>query len=210
MENLLQTIHGSVPQIQQYVDEKIGKIQEDVYRIGNIIDHIRAFSQNYDDLLNISFNVNKSIQSVLSMMSQQMINKVIKLIQTYDQNVLPVHGNPYRFEQVIVNLLVNSIHALEEKNRKIKKKFEKTITIRTYHNAINNYVEISDNGIGIKEQDKNEIILPFYTNRNSEKGSGLGLPIAFMMLRELNGDLTIESEPLIGTTILITIPGMDA
>ncbi|MCF7953910.1 MAG: PAS domain-containing protein [Spirochaetales bacterium] len=210
VENLMQTIHGSVPQVQQYVDGKIGKIQEDVYRIGNIIDHIRAFSQNYDDLLNISFNVNKSIQSVLSMMSQQMINKGIKLIQTYDQNVLPVHGNPYRFEQVIVNLLVNSINAIEEKNQKIKKKFEKTITIQTYHNIINNYVEILDNGIGIEEQDINEIILPFYTTRNSEKGSGLGLPIAFMILREMNGGLTIESESLIGTTILITIPGSEA
>jgi len=210
VENLQNKVNCYVPQVEQYLQEKIKKIQEDVLRIGRIIDHIRAFSQDYDDTLYSSFNINDIIRSALSMMSQQLINNRINLIQAYDQNLLPVHGNPYRFEQIIVNLLANSKKAIEEKSLVVKNKFQRLITIKTYHDVINSYVKLSDNGIGIKHQDIEKIMLPFYTTHNSEKGSGLGLPIAFMILRELNATLAIESHPLVGTTIQITIPNKDA
>ncbi len=210
VENLQNKVNCYVPQVEQYLQDKIKKIQEDVLRIGRIIDHIRAFSQDYDDKLYSSFNINEIIRNALSMMSQQLINNRINLVQAYDQNILPTHGNPYRFEQVIVNLLANSKKAIEEKSLAVKKKFQRLITIKTYHDAINSYVKFSDNGIGIKHQDIEKIMLPFYTTHNSEKGSGLGLPIAFMILRELNGTLAIESQPLVGTTIQITIPNKDA
>lgn len=209
VENLQNKVLHYAPQAEQYLRGKIEKIQKDVLRIGRIMDHIRAFSQDYDDMLYSSFNVNDIIKNALSMMSQQLITNRINLIQSYDQDILPVHGNPYRFEQVVVNLLANSKKAIEEKSLAIKSKFQRSITIRTYHDVINNYVLFSDNGIGIKAQDIEKIMLPFYTTHKSEKGSGLGLPIVFMILREFNGTLSIESQPLIGTTIKITIPTKD-
>jgi PAS domain S-box-containing protein len=209
VENLQNKVLNYVPKAGQYLQVKIEKIQEDVLRIGRIIDHIRAFSQDYDDMLYSSFNINEIIRNALSMMSQQLIANRINLIQAYDQDTLPVYGNPYRFEQVVVNLLANSKKAIEEKSLAIKSRLQRSITIRTYHDVINNYVLLSDNGIGIKPQDIEKIMLPFYTTHKSEKGSGLGLPIVFMILREFKGTLSIESQPLIGTTIKITIPNKD-
>ena len=65
---------------------------------------------------------------------------------------------------------------------------------------------MKDNGIGIKKDILDKIMLPFYTTKESGKGTGLGLSIVFGIVKEMNGNIEIQSELLYGTTIRIIIP----
>ena len=67
-------------------------------------------------------------------------------------------------------------------------------------------IEIKDNGIGISPEDIDKVLLPFYTTKDPGHGTGLGLSISYGIIKELNGEIEIQSKLQIGTTILIKIP----
>jgi PAS domain S-box-containing protein len=189
-----------------YFHDKSEKIFEDISRIGRIIDHVRAFSRDQDEYIFTSFDINDSIKNAISMISEQFKHHGINLIFKLDEKTLPLFGNTYRFEQVILNLLTNAKDAIEEKMKTSKSNFEKTILIRTYHDVHTNYVEVKDNGSGIKSDKIDRIMLPFYTTKETGKGTGLGLSISFGIIKELNGNIDIESNPNSGTTFRISLP----
>ena len=77
------------------------------------------------------------------------------------------------------------------------------ILIKSYKSYTLIIVEVSDNGIGIREEDINNVILPFYTTKDESKGTGLGLSICYQIIKEMNGTIDIVSSRHIGTKIRI-------
>lgn len=206
IENMLHKIQKANAVDDIYLKAKSEKIFENIQRISYIIDHVRAFSRDHDDYILTSFNINESIKNAISMISEQFKHHGIKLTVKLDKSVHPISGNTYKFEQVILNLLNNAKDALGEKSKQTNEDFKKTIRIRTYYDDTTNFVEIKDNGIGIKAEDIDRIMFPFYTTKEVGKGTGLGLSISFSIIKELNGNIDIESHLLSGTTFRIAIP----
>jgi two-component system NtrC family sensor kinase len=66
-------------------------------------------------------------------------------------------------------------------------------------------VEITDNGIGIVNEDINNIILPFYTTKDEGKGTGLGLSICYQIIKEMNGTIEITSDRFYGTSVKLVL-----
>jgi len=206
IENLLMKIQQVKAVNESYFHNKSEKIFEDILRIGRIIDHVRAFSRDNDEYISTSFNINDSINNAISMISEQFKHHGINLTIQLDKKVHLINGNTYRFEQVILNLLTNAKDTFEDKTKTSKLDFKKKIAIRTYHDAHTNYVEVIDNGNGIKPDVIDRIMLPFYTTKDSGKGTGLGLSISFGIIKELKGNIDVESNPLSGTTFRISLP----
>jgi signal transduction histidine kinase len=73
------------------------------------------------------------------------------------------------------------------------------VGIRSYQENQFIIVEVTDNGVGIKNEDINNIILPFYTTKDEGKGTGLGLSICYQIIKEMEGTIEITSEMLRGT-----------
>lgn len=189
-----------------YLKTKINKVFDNISRIKKIIDHVRTFSRDQDDFVQSAFDINQSIKSSISMISEQMYHKDISLI-FHDEAILPkIKGNTHRFEQVMLNLLINAKDALDEKKKKLCKNFKKKIEIFTKLNNDQIVVEVKDNGNGIKSEDIDKILLPFYTTKAPGFGTGLGLSISYGIIKELNGEIEIQSEISKGTTMRIVIP----
>lgn len=189
-----------------YLKSKINKVFDNITRIKNIIDHVRTFSRDQDDFGKSEFNINDSINTSITMISEQLNHKGIAL-EFNDQELLPsINGTTHRFEQVMLNLLINAKDALEEKRRKLGKNFKKKIVIATRKLNEQIIIEVKDNGIGIPPDIADKILLPFYTTKAPGEGTGLGLSISYGIIKELNGEIEIQSEVLKGTTIKIIIP----
>lgn len=206
IENLLNKIQNLAVIDEKYLKNKTEKIFEDIQRIGYIIDHVRAFSRDRDDYIVSSFNVNESIRNAVSMISQQYKHHGIILSFKPDKKIGLINGNTYRFEQVILNLLNNAKDALEEKTRVLKQEYEKTIDVSSCLSGNGIIISIRDNGIGIRKEDIDKIMFPFYTTKDVGKGTGLGLSISFGIVKELNGNIEVESVPDKGTLFRITLP----
>lgn len=189
-----------------YLKTKINKVFDNISRIKNIIDHVRTFSRDQDDFIQSGLDINKSINNSISMISEQMNHKGISLDFNAPKDLPGLNGNNQRFEQVMLNLLINAKDALEEKKRKLGKNFDKRIRILIQKSKSQIIIEVKDNGIGIPQEEIDKVLLPFYTTKPAGEGTGLGLSISYGIIKELNGELEIQSELLKGTTIRIIIP----
>ncbi len=194
---------------ENYLKTKIDKVFDNITRIKKIIDHVRTFSRDQDDFTQSDFEINTSIQNCISMISEQFSHKEIDLTFHPFKNIPTLSGNAYRFEQVILNMLVNAKDAIEEKKKRNCGKFKKRVEISTalQNNII--LVEIKDNGIGISQENIDKVLLPFFTTKEPGKGTGLGLSISYGIIKELGGEIEIQSNPKTGTIIALKIPIQD-
>jgi PAS domain S-box-containing protein len=188
-----------------FIKEKSDRIFENITRIRNIIDHIRAFSRSHDDYVLSTFNINLAIENAVSMITEQFKYLGITLNLNLERELPEICGNTFKFEQVIVNLLVNAKDAILEKKNAAKEYADPEICITTWHDFNSITVTVTDNGIGIKEEDINNVILPFYTTKAEGKGTGLGLSICYQIIKEMSGTIDIISSRSTGTEIEITI-----
>lgn len=205
IENLLNKIQQTNTADKDYLKIKSEKIFEDIMRINNIIDHVRAFSRD-QKYINDTFNINESIRNAISLIAHQFKHHGIRIIVELDKNMNLINGDTYRLEQVILNMLSNAKDAIKEKGITQKNDFDKHVSIRSYQDDDFVFVEVEDNGIGINLVDVNRIFIPFYTTKEKGKGTGLGLAIAFVIIKEFDGKINVESKPGVGSTFRIELP----
>lgn len=115
-----------------------------------------------------------------------------------------VNVDEMHFTNVIFNLLDNAVKYRREE-------IPLELTVKTVDIGNNRFeISIKDNGIGIKKEDLKKIFEKFYRvstgNRHDVKGFGLGLAYVHKMIKELNGEIRVESELGHGTTFIITLP----
>ena len=181
-ENNLKTILNQIKQIENLVNEfsDFARMPKPLFRINNIselIDLNVILLQKLDKSIKINLILNK--------------NKNLKIICDYEQ-----------VSRVILNLIKNSIESIKEKAQKIGT-FDKIIDIEIIKRNDYIVIEISDNGIGFRNQEIKELIRPYYTTK--EKGSGLGLSIVNKIINDHNGSINFNSTK-IGAKVQITLP----
>lgn len=188
-----------------YLKKKSEKIFENITRIRNIIDHIRAFSRSNDDYILTGFDINSSINNAVTMISEQFEHLAIKLNLQLEKNLPLIIGNTFQFEQVLLNLLSNAKDALIEKKNIRKEHFDMLVSIRSFKENQCLIIEMTDNGTGINEEDIEHIFLPLYTTKDTGMGTGLGLSISYQIIKEMNGTIEITSNKRTGTTFKIIL-----
>lgn len=191
---------------RQYMNSMIRDVYQDVDRIRKIIEHIRIFSSGQRDEIKEEFNINNSIQAAFSLLKQQFSQHRIKVDFDLDDNISTILGNPYKFEQVMVNLLNNARDSLEEKADIAREEFSPEIKVRTYEKEGLIMTEVEDNGMGIPEDIKTSIFLPFFTTKELKRGTGLGLSISHGIIKDMQGIIEVDSEHLQGARFTIRIP----
>ncbi|MCZ7400092.1 MAG: ATP-binding protein [Candidatus Methanoperedens sp.] len=173
--------------------EKLTIINDETNRAAQIVKGLLDFARQSEPKLT-RIDINKEIEKVLGIMTPQL--KDIKV--TTELEPLPrIRADSGQIQQVIMNLLKNSIQS-------IKKKGELMIKTATK----NDYVEIniSDNGCGIPKEDLNKIFDPFFTTKEMGKGTGLGLSISYGIIKRHNGSIEVKSNIGKGTTLTIKLP----
>lgn len=189
----------------EFLKKKSDKIFENITRMRNIIDHIRAFSRSNDDFVLSTFDVNSSIENAISMIGEQFKHLGIVLNVQLGDQIPQILGNTYKFEQVVLNLLSNSKDAILEKKSAQEEFAAMMIEIKSYIENQFLIIEIKDNGIGISNEDLQHIVLPFYTTKEEGKGTGLGLSICYQIIKEMGGNIEITSDKFQGTKIKLVL-----
>jgi len=192
---------------ENYIRKKFAILFHDIQRINQIIQHVRIFSRDQQISLLEEVNVLDVIDNALSMMRMQLTDHQVQLnVKVPDEQVV-ISGNPYRLEQVILNLLSNARFAVEEKEKQnTDNKYVKKIDVNC--RSVKNYciIEVRDNGIGIAAKYLDNIFEPFFTMKNEEKGTGLGLSISYGIVKELGGQILVDSKEGRFSNFTIKIP----
>jgi PAS domain S-box-containing protein len=161
-----------------------------------------------EDLLNFSRNTPPSkalvdihtiIDHVLHFMQQHSDLKKIDVRTAYDVKVPALLLDEKKIRQVFLNLLMNARHALGQTG---------SIQIRTAFeiNQDRVTIAITDTGCGIEKKNLSRIFDPFFTTQPTGEGTGLGLSVSYGIIKNHDGDITVDSQPGEGTTFTLTLP----
>jgi signal transduction histidine kinase len=184
-------------------------------RIREIVASLRNFSR-LDEAEFKEVDIHDGIDSTLMILQNRLKpitdDSGIQIIKDYD--VLPlVECYPGQLNQVFMNLLANSIDALEEHNQtRSPEEIEShpsqiRITTALTHNKQWVSIHISDNGPGIAPELRDRLFDPFFTTKSVGKGTGLGLSISYQIVTEKHyGKLYCHSEPGKGSEFVVEIP----
>lgn len=171
------------------------KIETLLEKVAAITRHLKAFSRKSDGKLT-------------SVVLNDVISDAIDLFETRQSGVnieyspnrsLLVRANSIRLEQVLVNLISNALDAIEHKE-------QPKLIISTTEHSETIEVSVKDNGLGIPQEDLPYLFDPFYSRKSSGKGLGLGLSIAYNIIKDFGGSIHVESQEHQGTTFIVTLP----
>ena len=189
----------------KFINDKADRIFENIIRIRNIIDRVRDFSTSRSDFISSAFDPNLSVNNAVLMISEQLKHIGINLNLQLTKQIPQIVGNIFQLEQVVVNLLLNAKDAVMERKDNDNDYAEMEIGIRSYQDGQFIIIEVVDNGIGIRDADINNVMLPFYTTKDVGKGTGLGLPICYQIIKQMHGTIEISSAYLSGTKIKLIL-----
>ncbi len=165
-----------------------------VEKILNITRSLGSFSST-SEKSDSTVHINKILDETLIILEHELKGR-IKVIRNYESTETYVVGNEGKLYQIFSNLITNSIHA-------IKGKGEIALSTREIDDEV--VISIEDSGIGITEEVRKKIFDPFFTTKEQGKGTGLGLSIVYNIIKELNGDIEIDSTVDKGTTVRIKL-----
>jgi len=198
-----------------YLQSKLELLFSDIDRMQHIIDHIRNFSRRQSPERHEPFDVNECLRNALGMVGQQYRNHGIIVEEALAEGLRPVEGNIFRFEQVVLNLLSNARDAVEDRARKMDGEsgeggsavsHEPRIRLESRRENDRILVAVEDNGVGIPGDQLENLFLPFFTTKDPGKGTGLGLSISFGIVKEMGGEINVDSEAGRGTRVTVALP----
>ena len=176
------------------LDSLIRESLDGADRVKKIVQDLKSFSR-IDEAENKMADINDGLNSTINIVWNELKYKVT-LKKEYG-NIPMTKCNPGQLNQVFMNMLVNSAHAIEKQGE---------ITVKTWSDNGYIYVSIADTGCGIPKDKIHRIFEPFFTTKDVGKGTGLGLSIAYDIIKKHRGEINVESEVGKGTIFTIKIP----
>ncbi|MDP8240591.1 MAG: ATP-binding protein [Candidatus Hatepunaea meridiana] len=184
---------------KEYLDElseALARGKKQIQRCKSITTKMLQFGRKRDTQLEPT-DLAPSVREINKLLERQASVNNVELILETEENLPTVMIDPVELEQVLVNLINNSMHALDN-GGKI------ATDIRSEGDEV--ILEVKDNGSGISQEDLNRIFEPFFTTKPVGKGTGLGLSVCYGIVQSWGGRLEAESKLGKGTTMRIHLP----
>jgi PAS domain S-box-containing protein len=180
--------------------EILYKTQQQALRAGRIIHRMREFVKSHSKHRSTA-DINSLIHEAVSLCIAELKQNCIKLTYELENNLPPLYVDHVQIEQVIINLIRNSVDALKA----LPANHSHQITIHsrlTLNNSIQ--VRVKDNGPGLNPEQQQKILTPFYTTKTD--GMGMGLSISRSLIEAHDGTLHFNSQFGKGTTFYFILP----
>jgi two-component system NtrC family sensor kinase len=170
------------------VRHEIDLIIEQVFRIKEIIQNLLEYARPQPLQGGLSLvDVNEVVQNTRALVRHLHKAHNFNMRLTLG-SVMPVRINPNELQQVLVNLVVNAVHALHKTGGEIELE-----TAQWPPQGV--VIHVRDNGIGMDEETLGKIFNPFYSHLKKGRGSGLGLSISYGLIQKYGGRISVESRP---------------
>ncbi len=190
---------GRVPNHFETVDiERLKKIQEGAERIRkfsrDLTTYARPSGREVEEV-----NLNDVVEHALSFCEHVLFSAKATLTRDLASGLPPVQVVRDHIMQVVTNLVSNAAQALGENGG--------SIAVRTFAASASGVgLAVSDDGEGIREEDRARVFEPFFTTKPAGRGTGLGLPVVRNIVLAHGGSIDFESQPGSGTTFTVTLP----
>jgi two-component system, NtrC family, sensor histidine kinase HydH len=204
IKNPLMSI-GGLARLLQKKAHKVNKtleiaavIREEADRLERILENLLELRQ-HQPLRKKSVSLDKLLKNTMKLLSSKLEESAVQVHWNLCGRTPRIQTDEDRLKQVFLNLCNNAIQAMPRGG---------VLSIQTENGPEFTEVTISDTGPGIPPLQRENLFTPFYTTK--KHGTGLGLAICRKLLRDLGGEISLESPPETGTTFRVRIPSRSA
>jgi len=206
--NLLQAILGYAQLMKQnphdpaFLDRSLRIVESAAVDGSETVRRIQQFARLRPDEQFVSVDVNQIVQDAVAITRPRWEEKIAHDNRPMDLRldlgtVVPINGRPAALTELLTNLILNALDAMPDGG---------SLVITTGHEPGRSVmVEVADTGIGMPEAVRQRVFEPFFSTKG-EAGSGLGLAMAYSIVRRHGGEIRVESEVGRGTTFTLTLP----
>ena len=184
--------------------EELNDIVNSWLRCKRIIQNLLTFSRQ-DLQPATEIDLNAEARRVLGMIKYQINRSQITIAERLAADLPRLIANGPQIQQVLTNFLINARDAITAVERR-----DKTIEVATELQIKNGrrhaVLSVTDNGIGIPQENLAKIFTPFYTSKEATKGTGLGLSVSLGIAESHNGTIEVTSTPGQGSTFSLVLP----
>ncbi len=193
------------------VEKNAGIVAEQTARITRIIQRLLDFTRRkVGTTPPTEVNLNDIAQSTIELLASQFASARVKVRFERTSQPARVAGDSDRLQQVLINLLLNAVQAMPEGGQLVVE----TGAVRRTRPGLEGSAEqdfvsiaVTDNGIGIPPDIKDKIFDPFYTTKEGQGGTGLGLAVVSGIVKEHDGWIDVEGGKPGGTVFRVFLPG---
>jgi signal transduction histidine kinase len=179
---------------------RLDLMKKEMERLTSIISRFKNFARVSEQTMK-PLSLNEIVEATYALLEHQLQMKRLYCNVEKKEDLPSILGDRNSLQQVLINLMINAMDALEGKTDE-----KPTVTVRTYSENGKVCVEVKDNGSGIPEEIQEKIFDPFFTTKGPEKGTGLGLAIIASILHQHRAGISLESEVGKGTQFTISFP----
>lgn len=180
-------------QMAEFVPKEVDRVNN---LIKNLIDYAKPEKNNKEKV-----SISEIVKSCTVLVNPVLENKKIEL-NVDEEDGLTLLADKNQLKQVLINVLLNGFDSMIEKIKLNENKNEKlNMKIKTWKSEENIYIQITDEGMGMTDEQIKKSTEPFYTTKSG--GTGLGLALSKQFVEENNGEMIIESEPQTYTKITL-------
>ena len=188
--------------------QEMKSIIEDANQCRNIVKSLLAYSRQ-TSAKQETIDLNELVEQSLSLIRDQSLFINIEVVKELSDEKMLIKVDRSQLNQVIINLVINAIDAMERKG---------ALTLKTYCDKGKKrgvgksgaagfaYLEVSDTGCGISAENLPRIFDPFFTTKDLGKGTGLGLSTVYGIIQENGGNIWVKETSPAGTTFIVELP----
>jgi signal transduction histidine kinase/CheY-like chemotaxis protein len=191
----------SIEELCGDMQELIRDIKTGSDRINKIVSNLKDFARLDESTQIKPVDVNEMIEKTMAIVGAHVRKSVGSVKMDLDPNLPKIQGHFRKLEQIMVNLMMNAVHAISDKD-----KGKLSVTTRYVGRLGSVLIEVEDNGIGMENGVIERIFEPFFTTRRDAGGTGLGLSVSYGLIQEHSGAIGVLSRPGLGTRFTLYLP----
>lgn len=198
------------PNLDEETSEALKELESEAKRAANLTRQLLMFSRRSVMQMRV-MDVNETVQNLLKMLRRLLGEHIVVECES-DKNLPAVEGDTGMLEQVLMNLAVNARDAMPKGGRLVIKttlvNVDAENTKGNSERRIGKFVRlaVTDTGTGMDEAIIKRIFEPFFTTKEIGKGTGLGLPTAYGIVKQHQGWLEVDSKVGAGSTFMVYLP----
>ncbi|WEX08180.1 cache domain-containing protein [Chelativorans sp. AA-79] len=200
MQGNLEVVRNLVGEKAELARTEFRLLDEQIHRISQIVTKLLQFAKPEEYAGFVERHTPAEVVSDSLPLVQHLLNKAAIEVKREDRATRLVLMNRTELQQVLVNLIVNAVHAMPDGG---------TLTLRSFDQDVDGkpglVLEVADTGVGMAPEVIRKVFDPFFTTKRRE-GTGLGLSISQTLVTRQGGKISVESEPGKGTTFMIWLP----
>mgnify|MGYP001822653062 FL=1 len=186
--------------LKDNLDQLVADMEMAAHRISKTVSDLKNYSRQSNVAEKMPLQVNSAVKNALRLAQSTLRKSDVNIKLNLADDLPDIEGNLQSIEQIVLNITINAIQAVNHNRGEIEIK----TGLRIKDGMV--YIRITDNGRGISPAIADKIFLPFVTDKQSEGGTGLGLSVTYSLVKANDGVIDFETSRDRGTSFNVYLP----